>query len=180
MSLGTDQGFPHVNGTPGGSGASAARLGIRRPTSRRSLLRIRFRAWSSAGDCCPAVGDGVSVTVALKRIHDAFVRRLQRSDPRAAQNGLRASRDCFNGGAEWWKSPCSDLRGLGRATARATRPVAEEVGGSEALALRLAPRVIMLATQQNRETLESALVDSCMSTRVNGPERSWRYHVRRT
>ncbi len=28
----------------------------------------------------------------------------------------------LNGRAEWWKSPCSDLRGPGRATARATRP----------------------------------------------------------
>jgi hypothetical protein len=27
-----------------------------------------------------------------------------------------------DGGAEWWKSPCSDLRGPGRATAQATRP----------------------------------------------------------
>jgi hypothetical protein len=28
----------------------------------------------------------------------------------------------LSGGAEWWKSPCSDLRGPGWATARATRP----------------------------------------------------------
>ena len=28
----------------------------------------------------------------------------------------------LNGRAEWWKSPCSDLRGPGWATARATRP----------------------------------------------------------
>ena len=39
----------------------------------------------------PAAGDGVSVTSALKRIHDAFVRaRILRPDPRAAQSGLRA------------------------------------------------------------------------------------------
>ncbi len=36
---------------------------------------------------------------------------------------------------------------------RPTRSVAEEVGGSAALALRLALRVTMLAAQQNCETL---------------------------
>ncbi len=46
-----------------------------------------------------------------------------------------------------------------------TRSVAEEVGGSEALALRLARRVTMLAAQQNRETLERVMSVAAGSTR---------------
>ncbi len=52
--------------------------------------------------------------------------------PRRGRSSRRCSATCtslgqgsvrlLNGGAEWWKSPCSDLRGPGRATARATRP----------------------------------------------------------
>ncbi len=38
------------------------------------------------GRLAPVVGDGASVTLTLKGIHDAFVRRLLRSDLRAAPN----------------------------------------------------------------------------------------------
>ena len=47
--------------------------------------------------------------------------------------------------------------------------VAEEVGGSEALALRLALRVTMLAAQQNRETLDGNADGSPVSVDSRDP-----------
>ncbi len=80
------------------------------------------------GRCfAPAACDGASAILPPKGIHDALVRWLLRFSPENGRSGPRALRDCFNGGAEWWKSPCSDLRGLGRATARATRPVTVDI-----------------------------------------------------
>ena len=90
MSLGTDQGFlmsPELLGVVERAQHDSESEG-RHPGALTSdpdqgvVLRGRFAR---------AVGDGASVTLALKRIHDAFVRaRILRPDPRAAQSGLRA------------------------------------------------------------------------------------------
>ena len=89
MSLGTDQGPLMSPELPGVAERAqhAPESGGRHPgvlltdPDQGVVLRGRFAS---------AVGDGASVTMALKRIHDAFVRRILRSDPRAAQTGLRA------------------------------------------------------------------------------------------
>ncbi len=91
MSLGTDQGFlmsPELLGVAERAQRDSE-SGGRHPGVLTSdpdqgvVIRGRLSA--------PAAGDGASVTLALKRIHDAFVRaRILRPDPRAAQSGLRA------------------------------------------------------------------------------------------
>ncbi len=83
MSLGTDQGFlmsPELLGVVERA-QHDSESGGRHPGVLTSdpdqgvVLRGRF---------APVVSDGASVTLTLKGIHDAFVRRLLRSDLRAA------------------------------------------------------------------------------------------------
>ncbi len=90
MSLGTDQGSLMSPELPGvaerakydpESGGRHPGVFFTPDPDQGVVLRRRFAS---------AAGDGASVTMALKRIHDAFVRRILRSDPRAAQTGPRA------------------------------------------------------------------------------------------